>query len=247
MDFIQAAVNANREIFELLNKSLDNSLFCYVSDDAAKIGAGGDRSLTIDLKAEAVFVKYLNKFGKIYSEESGLIGEGENEIIIDPIDGSSNIASCFPYYGSSVSLKIRGETVKSIVTNFASGDFFVNDMGKRYKSSLLTMEKEAYGSCENPKIGIVEKAYANPELVAKLHAMGMKFRSPGAIALSLAYARDVNFVIFSGVHRIFDVDAGLHLCNDLNCLIKDDFILVSRDKMIFESIKKLIFSNGCDV
>jgi len=241
MDFIQAAVNANREIFELLNKGLDNSLFCYVSVDENETGAGGDRSLSIDLKAEAVFVKYLNNFGKIYSEESGVIGEGEDEIIIDPIDGSSNIASCFPYYGSSVSLKVGGKTVKSIVTNFASGDFFVNDMGKRYKSSLLTMEKEPFGSCENPKIGIVEKAYSNPELVTKLYRTGMKFRSPGAVALSLAYARDVNFVIFTGKHRIFDVDAGLHLCDDLNLLVKDDFILVSRDKMIFDSIRKLIY------
>ena len=96
------------------------------------------------------------------------------------------------------------------------------------------------GHCDHPKIGIVEKAYSNPELVAKLHKKRLKFRSPGAIALSLAYARTVNFVVFSGKHRIFDVDAGLHLCSDLNVLVRDDFILVSRDKMIFDTIKNLI-------
>jgi myo-inositol-1(or 4)-monophosphatase len=247
MDFIQAAVNANREIYELLGRGLDNTLFCYVSQDEGEIGEGGDRSLSIDLKAEAIFVNYLSNFGKIYSEESGLIGEGENEIIIDPIDGSSNIASCFPYYGSSVSLRVKGKTVKSIVTNLASGEFFVNDGGVRYKSTLLSMEKEPYGMCENPKIGIVEKAYSNPGLVAMLARTGMKFRSPGAVALSLAYARDVNFVIFSGRHRIFDMDAGLHLTDDLYQLVKDDLILVSRDAMIFNTIKNLIFSNGCEV
>lgn len=247
MDFIQAAVNANREVYELLGREPTNSLFCYVSENEETIGAGGDRSLAIDLKAEAIFVKYLSKFGKINSEESGAIGEGMDEIIIDPIDGSSNIASCFPYYGSSVSLKKGGKTVKSMVTNFASGEFFVNDEGKRYKSSLLTLEQEPYGHCDFPKIGIVEKAYSNPDLVAKLYQKRLKFRSPGAIALSLAYARDVNFVVFSGKHRIYDVDAGLHLCEDLNVLVRDDFILVSRDKMIFDTIKNLIFSNGCDI
>lgn len=247
MDFIQAAVNANREIYELLGREPTNSLFCYVSPDEGEIGAGGDRSLAVDIKAESIFVKYLSNFGKINSEESGIIGEGEDEIIIDPIDGSSNIASCFPYFGSSVALQVGGKTVKSIVTNLASGEFFVNDEGKKYKSSLLTMEKEPYGICENPKIGIVEKAYSNPDLVAKLHQKRMKFRSPGAVAISLAYARVVNFVIFSGRHRIFDIAAGLHLCDDLNVLVKDDFILVSRDKMIFDTIKNLIFSNGCDV
>ncbi len=247
MDFIQAAVNANREIYELLGREPSNSLFCYVSPDEQEIGAGGDRSLAVDIKAESIFVKYLSNFGKINSEESGIIGEGENEIVIDPIDGSSNIASCFPYYGSAVALKVKGKTVKSIVTNLASGEFFVNDDGVRYKSSLLTMEREAYGHCDRPKIGIVEKAYSDPDLVAKLHQKRMKFRSPGAVALSLAYARVVNFVIFSGKHRIYDIDAGLHLCDDLNVLVRDDFILVSRDKMIFDTIKNLIFSNGCDI
>jgi len=213
-------------------------------EDEAIKGAGGDRSLRIDIKAEEVFVSYLKKFGKINSEESGLIGEGENEIILDPIDGSSNIASCFPYYGSAVSLKAKGKTIKSMVTNFASGDFFVNDEGDKYKGSLISLEKEVESVCSFPKIGIVEKAYSNPELVAKLHKTGMKFRSPGAIALSLAYARDVNFVIFAGKHRIYDVDAGLHLCDDLYKFVKDDFILISKEKAIFDSIKELIFSKG---
>ncbi len=247
MSFIQAAINANREIYELLRQGLDNSLFCYVSRDPSETGAGGDRSLAIDMQAEAIFVKYLRTFGKINSEETGLIGEGEDEIILDPIDGSSNIASCFPYYGSSVSLRKGGKTVASVVTNLASGEFFVNDGTRKYKSSLLTMEEEAYGGCDTPKIGLVERAYSNPELVRSLRDAKLKFRSPGAIALSLAYARDVNFVIFSGKHRIFDIDAGLHLCDDLHQLVEDDVILVSRDKVIFEAIKKLINSNGCNV
>ena len=247
MSFIQASINANREIFELLREGLDNSLFCYVSTDPDETGAGGDRSLSIDIKAEAIFVKYLRSFGKINSEETGLFGEGDDEIILDPIDGSSNIASCFPYYGSSVSLRRNGKTVASIVANLASGEFFVNDGTRKYRSSLLTMEEEPYGGCEAPKIGLVERAYSDPELVRKLRDAGLKFRSPGAIALSLAYARDVNYVIFSGKHRIYDIDAGLHLCDDLHQLVRDDFILVSRDKMIFDAIKNLIYSNGCDV
>ena len=132
------------------------------------------------------------------------------------------------------------------MTNLASGNFFVNDDGDRYKSSLVTLERKYNRTCDNPKIGIVEKAYSNPELVAKLHKAGIKFRSPGAVALSLAYARYVKFVIFTGKHRIYDVDAGLHICDDLYKLVKDDFILISRDKMIFDLIQELIFSQGCE-
>lgn len=244
MDFIESAINANREVFGLLNSNFDEFLFCHMHENEEIRGAGGDRSLRIDVKAEEIFVSYLKKFGKINSEESGLIGEGENEIILDPIDGSSNIASCFPYYASSISLKVRGKTVKSIVTNLANGDFFVNDEGNFYKSSLISLKRTNQMACVFPKIGIVEKAYANPQLVAKLHETGMKFRSPGAVALSLAYARDVNFVIFAEKHRVYDVDAGLFLCDGLHRFVREDFILISREKKIFDAIKELIFSKG---
>jgi len=172
MDFIKSAVDANREIYDLLKSGCDKSLFCYFNKNDEVKGAGGDRSLNIDIAAEEIFVKYLRNFGKINSEESGVIGQGEAEVIIDPIDGSSNISSYFPYYGSSVSLKVNGETVKSIVTNLANGDFFVNDDGDKYKSSLISLERLSNQMCVNPKIGIFEKAYSKPELVAKLHKLG---------------------------------------------------------------------------
>ncbi|HHH37509.1 MAG TPA: inositol monophosphatase, partial [Epsilonproteobacteria bacterium] len=95
--FLAAVIQANEEIARKLETGYDKSHF-----EKSSVGAGGDISSGLDLMAEALFVKHLGKFGTIESEESGTIGEGCAAIIIDPIDGSSNALSLFPYFGTSV-------------------------------------------------------------------------------------------------------------------------------------------------
>ena len=87
-DFIKACVKANEEIALALKEGFDPSWF-----EKTEVGAGGDVSSKLDLFAEEIFIKHLGAFGQIESEESGLIGSGEEKIIIDPIDGSSNALS----------------------------------------------------------------------------------------------------------------------------------------------------------
>ncbi len=68
----------------------------------------------------------------------------------------------------------------------------------------------------------------------------LKFRSPGAIALSLAYARSVNYVLFVGAFRIYDFAAGLALCEGLEVIVEADYVIISKDKGIVERIESLI-------
>ena len=120
-DFLQACIDANEEIATALKSDFDSTWF-----EKTEVGAGGDISSKLDLFAEAVFVKHLSAFGQIQSEESGIIGEGESQIIIDPIDGSANALSLFPYYGTSVA-KVNAEGIldAAVVCNLANGDIFL--------------------------------------------------------------------------------------------------------------------------
>ncbi len=93
---------------------------------------------------------------------------------------------------------------------------------------------------ENPEIGLFEKAYSNPNLVALFSEANLKFRAPGAVALSLAYARSVKYVLFMGSFRIYDFAAGLALCEGLEVIVEEDYVIVSKDKLIAEKIEKLI-------
>ncbi len=237
--FIEACIKANEEIANALKEGFDASWF-----EKTEIGAGGDVSSKLDLMAEAVFVKYLGSFGHIESEESRRIGEGADKIIIDPIDGSANALSLFPFYGTSVA-KINAEGIldAAMVCNLANSDIFLTttangvQQGKLFNTTFHTPH-----TAPNAEIGLFEKAYANPTLVALLDQEKLKFRAPGAIALSLAYARSVNYVLFMGAFRIYDFAAGLALCEGLEVIVEEDYVIVSKDKNIALKIEHLIKS-----
>ena len=241
-DFTKACIKANEEIYTALKDGFDASWF-----EKTEVGAGGDVSSKLDLMAEAIFVKHLGSFGQIESEESGVIineslGEGAAKIIIDPIDGSSNALSLFPYYGTSVA-KVNGNGIldDAIVCNLANSDIFLTttadgvQQGKLFSNSFHSPH-----TVPNPEIGLFEKAYAHPELVAVLDQEKLKFRAPGAIALSLAYARSVNYVLYVGAFRIYDFAAGLALCEGLEVIVEEDYVIVSKEKVIADKIEKLI-------
>ncbi len=236
-DFIKACIAANEEIASALKNGFDEQWF-----EKTEIGAGGDVSSRLDLFAEAVFVKYLSRFGQIESEESGIIGGGSAKIIIDPIDGSSNALSLFPFYGTSVA-KVNAEGIldAAVVCNLANGDMFLKYEGNEVvQGKLFSLHFHTPHTAPHAEIGLFEKAYANPLLVAALDQEGLKFRSPGAIALSLAYARTVRYVLFMGAFRIYDFAAGLALCEGLEVIVEADYVIVSKDKAVAEKIETLI-------
>ena len=235
--FIEACIKANKEISNALKEGFDTAWF-----KKTEVGAGGDVSSKLDLFAEEIFVKHLGAFGQIESEESGVIGEGEEKIIIDPIDGSSNALSLFPYYGTSVAkVNADGLLDTAVVCNLANGDiFFKTSSSEVQQGKLFSDTFHTPDTTEHGEIGLFEKAYANSALVSALEQEKLKFRSPGAIALSLAYARSVNFVLFMGTFRIYDFAAGLALCEGLEVIVEADYVIVSKDKKIAKQIETLI-------
>jgi myo-inositol-1(or 4)-monophosphatase len=236
-DFIKACIQANEEIAEAIKDGFDTSWF-----EKTEVGAGGDVSSKLDLFAEAIFVKHLGMFGQIESEESGILGEGEEKIIIDPIDGSANALSLFPFYGTSVA-KVNAEGIldAAVVCNLANKDiFFKSSSSEVQQGKLFSNTFHVPHTSEKAEIGLFEKAYANPGLVAALDKEKLKFRSPGAIALSLAYAHTVNYVLFMGEFRIYDFAAGLALCEGLEVIVEADYVIVSKEKSIAKKIESLI-------
>jgi len=91
-------------------------------------------------------------------------------------------------------------------------------------------------------VGIFEKSYNHPKLSKALMDNNLKFRSMGAVALSLAYAHRVDYMLFMGGQRKYDVVAGLALCEDLEKIVTDDYVIVSRSKEIAQTIEQLIKS-----
>ena len=236
-DLLKAALSANKEIYFTVQKGYKKEWREYYS-----LGAGGDNSSGFDLFCESIFIKHLQKFGEIESEESGVIGQGDRKIIIDPLDGSSNAYSDLPYYGSSVAfIDSSGILELAVVCNFANGDIFYKFTGYNLKTGNIEegIFKDEF-TVDSPKIGIFEKSYAYSGVANKLHRSGLKFRTPGAIALSLSYAHRVEFVIFKGELRIYDFAAALAFCEDLKVSISQDYVIVTHTKELLEQIEKFI-------
>jgi myo-inositol-1(or 4)-monophosphatase len=234
MKFLKICKKASKEIISLIHNS-DKSIF-----KKTEAGFGGDISMKIDILAEQIFIKYLEEYGNIFSEEAGFIDNNlKKTFIIDPIDGSFNISNGFPYYGSSVAMKNKkGEVIKAFIINLATGDYFYKDKKIKIENNLFYNKN--YTASLNEMI-LFEKAYANIELCKKLTKNNIKYRSPGALALSLALGHRCKAVIFKGEIRDFDIAAGIYFNNELNIKIKNDTILMAKNKDDFKYLSKVIF------
>jgi len=236
-DFFVSVLEANRELERYISAGLSDS-------DLGKgsVGAGGDISRGIDIVAEKVFVTYLSSYGRIVSEESGTIGDGDTTIVIDPIDGSSNIISGLPYYGTSVAMmEPDGVTSMAVVCNLANGDIFFKKAGDTpTRGTLRDAWMGRYPIVYGSDIGIFERAYMHADIVRELDMAGMKFRAPGAVALSLVYARNLRYFIYMGSQRIYDFAAGLLFCEDMEVIVKDDYVIVAVDKTTLDILDSIL-------
>ena len=234
--FLEAVILANKEIIELIEKDSDENFY-----ETLSLGAGGDISRKIDILAEDIFVKHLSEFGNIYSEECGFIDNNmKDEIIIDPIDGSDNFASNMPYYGTSVALKKDGKIVSGIIVNLANGEIFVKDTNSFRRANFKNLNFQDVKKNSYSKVGLFERTYCSKKTPELMRKNSIKYRSPGAFALSLAYAHDVDFVLFEGKMREYDIAAGLYMCEDLEVEKRDDLLLISQNKEIFGKILQFI-------
>lgn len=237
-NFIKAVLSSNKELYTYIHTNLNSNDLSYSNT----IGYGGDNSLNIDLYAEKLFIKDLKAFGNIYSEECGFIDTySDFDIIIDPIDGSDNFMSGLPYYGTSIALKYKDEIIAGFVYNLAT-DIMIY---KAFNSEVISLKLLDFSSLDSDikrvsKIGIFERAYAYPKICQKLYENKIKYRSPGAVALSLSNAKNYDFVLFCGDIREFDIAAALYISSDLFIYKTHKNLLISKNKLKFELIKEFI-------
>lgn len=234
--FHQASLKACKEVYELLLLPLDE-------DDvkADCIGAGGDMSMNIDVKAEKIFFTHFECFACIDSEEYGLYGSNDYKVILDPIDGSDNFISNFPYYGASMALQYKNKTIAALVCNIANGDIFYkigNEPAR--KSSLHHNKDEIIKVNKYSKVGIFEKSALFTKIIDKLIENKLKFRSPGAVALSLVYAFDAKYMIFLGSKRYFDLEAGLFITQDLYRYESDNVIIITQNEDTLAKLEAIV-------
>jgi len=113
-----------RNMVSLLEKEVTSILGTTQAQKVTGKGAGGETKY-IDRVAEDAVITYLKESDidcQLVTEESGIVGEGDTTIILDPLDGTTNALSGIPFY--SVSLAFWGERRYGFVKNLHTADMY---------------------------------------------------------------------------------------------------------------------------
>lgn len=233
-----AVIKANIEVLNYLKNSLKKDDFIYTN----QIGFGGDNSLKIDIIFENIFIEHLKEFGNIFSEECGFKDfKKDITFIIDPLDGSNNFFSNLPYYGTSVAIKRGEEIIGGFVANLALETLVYRFLDDEVVYLSLNSNKELKNRINSgSKVAVFERGYKYPDICKILNDKNIKFRVLGATAISLANARDYDFVLFMGELRAFDIDAAMYICKDLYKIVKNNLIFITKSKDCFNDFKEII-------
>jgi myo-inositol-1(or 4)-monophosphatase len=95
-------------------------------------GLSGERATQyhLDVAADHVARRVLAGAGfRVMSEESGVTGDGEFTVVVDPIDGSTNCDRGIPFYSTSLAVVRDDELVAALVMNQATGAIFEAEKG----------------------------------------------------------------------------------------------------------------------
>jgi myo-inositol-1(or 4)-monophosphatase len=200
-------------------------------------GAGGDRTLVIDTRAEEIVFEELAalhaegcEFTAI-SEEHGtkVYGDGASQVrvVIDPIDGSLNAKRLLPTHSLSIAVA-AGETMEDVeiayVRDFGTGEEYTarREQGAELNGEALDPEVAA-GELE-----VVGFEAAKPEWLAPVLAQltGKLYRARvlGTVAVSLCYVAAARFdgMVTTDVCRSVDAAAGQLIAREAGAFV--DFL-----------------------
>jgi myo-inositol-1(or 4)-monophosphatase len=197
-------------------------------------GAGGDDTLVIDTRAEALMFAELARLHEqgfdftAVSEERGQVRYGDGSsgvrVVIDPIDGSLNAKRLIPSYCLSVAVS-AGETMEDVefayVHDFGNGEEYVARLGEgaTLNGQVLDIEQDRRA------LEVVGMESARPEWIApvaaKLEGRVYRIRILGSIALSLCWLAAGRFdgMLTANTCRSCDAAAGQLIAREAGAFV----------------------------
>lgn len=163
-----------------------------------------------DLVADQILLDGLLEAGfRVLSEESGLVGEGEIVVVVDPVDGSTNASRALPWYATSLCALDEEGPLVAEVANLATGDRFraIRGMGAEADTAVLQPS-----GCRDLGQAIVAFSGLPPA-----HGGWAQYRAYGAAALDLcgvAAGTFDGYVDVNRAHGVWDYLGAMLICQE---------------------------------
>lgn len=197
----------------------------------------------LDIAADVVALRVLRGAGfRVVSEESGVTGDGELTVVVDPIDGSTNCDHGVPFYATSLAVLKDEELVAALVVNQATGTIYEAERGAgAYRDGVAISPSDQRD---------IAKSIVSFSGLPKQHLGWAQYRSLGAASLEICLVADGSLDIFSvarhsGLHP-WDYLGGLLMINEVGAFASDygGKELVAREPVrrrpVFTATKELL-------
>lgn len=152
----------------------------------------------LDIAADEIALRVLHAAGfRVVSEESGVSGDGELTVVVDPIDGSTNCDHGVPFFATSLAVLKNEELVAALVMNQATGTTYEAERG----SGAF---RDGVAISPSDQIDFTKAIVGFSGLPAE-HMGWAQYRALGAASLEICLVADGSLDVFSVARR-----SGLH-------------------------------------
>jgi myo-inositol-1(or 4)-monophosphatase len=142
-----------------------------------------------DLVADEVALRVLGGAGfRIVSEESGVTGDGEFTVVVDPIDGSTNCDRGIPFYATSLAVLAGDELIAGLVMNHAEGTVYEAEKG-----SGASRDGEAIVTSARSDVSKTLMSFSG---LPSRHLGWAQYRSMGAASLEVCLVADGSLDVY---------------------------------------------------
>ena len=197
----------------------------------------------LDLAADEVALRVLHGAGyRVVSEESGVSGEGEYTVVVDPIDGSTNCDHGVPFYATSLAVVRGDELVAGLVVNQATGTVYEAERGSG-------ASRDGTAITSSGQRDFTKSIVCFSGLPSR-HLGWAQYRSLGAASLEICLVADGSLDLFSVANKStlnpWDYLGGLLIAREANAvyaeLDDEDLVTVERVRRrpVFAATSELV-------
>ncbi len=215
----KVALRLSRAVAENVRKAL-TSMPLSKRRETVGMGQDGTPTKAADKVAEDIAVSILKRETvTIVTEESGVIGDGDIFIALDPLDGTFNATRGIPVYSVSLCFSDSNRLKDAFfgyVYNLATGDEYYADSTGAYRNG------------ERVKVSNEKSIYCNAIIYYPNKNYPFKrMRIFGSAATELCFFAEGSFDCFidirrNGMLRIYDVAAGIFVAEKAGGKTTDD-------------------------